>query len=614
MPAESATYAFGPFVLDRSRRLLLREGAAVGLTPKAFDLLALLVEHDGTVVTKETLMNRLWPDTAVEESNLTFQISTLRKVLGEGRYVVTVPGRGYQFAGGVERIYEPLVQTETIVEDERRMTVTVSEHSRITPWIAAVAIVAIVVITALMLLRRTPRATPGIRSIAVLPFRPIVAAQRDESLELGMADTLITRLSHIPGLVVSPTSAVRRYSALDQDPLAAGRDLGTDAVLDGSIQRSGDRVRVTVRLLRTSDGGPLWASQFDQSARDLFDVQDGVADGIARAIAPSLSGRAQEDLTRRMTDDLAAYDLYVKGVYWKVRDGKRALEFFNRSLERDPRLAESWTGIAETWLQRGRFTDGSNRKPFENARAAAEKALALDPDLADAHAALASVYGDSEWRWADAEREYRRALELNPNEANIHNAYSVHAVFRRDFVTALEHSQRAIELDPLSLSIGVARGMVLRFSGRNDEAARHMKEVVRANPEINAAKLHLAMALTNAGHPEEGMKVLQEAMKHPSSNSQLPALYAYASAKAGHRDEALRVVGELEEVAKRAKITAPNLALAYTALGDRDRAFAWLERAFEDRQYLLRMITVEQGFAPLREDPRYVDLIRRMGL
>ena len=241
MPLESAVYEFGPYVLDRPRRLLTRDGAPVGVTPKAFDLLALLVENGGRVVSKETLMDALWPDTEVEESNLTFQISTLRKALGDGRYVVTIPGRGYQFAGAVQQMTP--VDTETIVEDGQRMTITVSERRAVWPWIAAAAIV-IVAAAALFLTRRTPPPqAQGVRSIAVLPFRPLVAAQRDESLELGMADTLITRLSHIPGVVVSPTSAVRRYSKLDQDPLAGGRELGVETVLDGSIQRSGDRPR-----------------------------------------------------------------------------------------------------------------------------------------------------------------------------------------------------------------------------------------------------------------------------------------------------------------------------------------------------------------------------------
>lgn len=608
MAVESMIYGFGPFVLDRPRRLLLRDGEAVALTPKAFDLLSLLVEHDGSVVSKETLMSALWPDTAVEESNLTFQISTLRKALGEGRYVVTIPGRGYQFAGPVQRLKEPAPEPDASVETPRRPK---------WPWIAVAA--ALLIGGALFFMtRRTPPATiaaTGIRSVAVLPFRPLLATQRDESLELGMADTLITRLSHISGIVVSPTSAVRRYSKLDQDPLAAGRELNVDAVLDGSIQRSGERMRVTVRLLRTSGGEPLWAAQFDENARDLFAVQDRVADGVARSVVPSLTGRDERLLAKKPTGDLAAYDLYLKGLYLRDRDGTRARELFERAIARDPKFAAAWAGIADTWLLRGRFTDADPRDDFENARLAAEKAIALDPDLAAGHAALAAVYSDYQWRWQDAEREYERALALNPNDAATHSWYSSLSVFRRRFDRAIAHSRRSVELDPLT-SIGLANhGMVLRFSGRNEEAARHLEEALRLYPDVPPVLLHFAMAQVNSGHAEEGMQTLKSFLATRRGNdSQLPALYAYAAAKAGHRDEALRVVRELEARTPGQALAAVNLALAWTALGDRERAFHWLEEAYAKRSYLLRVITVEQGFAPLRSDPRYADLIRRMGI
>jgi DNA-binding winged helix-turn-helix (wHTH) protein/TolB-like protein/Tfp pilus assembly protein PilF len=611
MTADPAVYGFGPYVLDRPRRLLMRDGKAVALTPKAFDLLTVLVENEGRLVSKETLMGTLWPDTVVEESNLTFQVSSLRKALGDGRYVVTVPGRGYQFTGGVERM------SETVVEQEERTTITVSDERRTIPWLAigVAAALAIAVLIAVLLIRRPPPAEPGVRSIAVLPFRPIVAAQRDESLELGMADTLITRLSHIPMLIVRPTSAVRRYSALDQDPLAAGRELRVDTVLDGNIHRTGDRVRVTVRLLRTSDGKSLWASQFDQNVTDLFAVQDRVADGVGQSIAPSLSGREKQLLTKKPTKDLGAYQLYMQGLYWKERDLAGAREYFQRAVTRDPNFAAAWAAIADTWLFRGRYTNAPPHDFFTNARAAAEKAIEIDPDLADAHAVLAAVYGDYDWRWDDAEREYRRAIELNPNYAAAHADYAFLLLFRRRFDLALEHSRRAVELDPLSARISVHRGMVLRMSGRTEEAIRHLHETVRQYGDQNpGAMLHLGMAYTNGGNPPEGMKVLKGALSRARNNSQLQSLYAFAAAKAGHREEAMRVVGEMEKIGERESVASVNLALPYTALGNHDRAFYWLERAYRDHLWLLRVLSVEQGFDPLRGDPRYADLMRRMGL
>lgn len=603
--------AFGPFVLDRDRRILARDGVAVGITPKAFDLLVVLVERGGAAVSKDELMAALWPDTAVEESNLTFQISTLRKALGDGaKFIATLPGRGYQFVAPVQQVE---------LEAEERTTVTVSETTtRPSIWIAAVAL-AIVVLgaaAAAIFLRREPPAavSTSIRTLAVLPFKPIVAAQRDEALELGIADTLITRLSHIPAVVVRPIGAVRQYSKLDADPLAAARALDADAVLDGSIHRDGARLRVTVRLLRTSDGKPLWATQLDDTRRDLFAVQDFVADNVARAVGPALSPATQVQLARKLTSDPEAYDLYLRGRYWIVYEPARAEEFFRRAVERDPRFAAAYAAIAETWLFRGRFRDSSPREQFEKARAAAAKAVELDPNLAEAHAALAQVYADHDWAWDRADAEYRRALELNPNSDTSHGQYAYLLLFRRDFGRALHHIGRAAAIDPVSPLWQLQRGFILSCTGRHAEAIRALEEGRRTHPNATGLLLHLGMAYTNAGQPRQGVAAFDEALKTAAGGTQLLALKAWALARAGRRDEAIAIVRDIEARAAREPVASLNLALAFTALGNRDRAFFWLERAYDERLFLLRIVTVHPGYEPLRSDPRYADLVRRIGL
>jgi DNA-binding winged helix-turn-helix (wHTH) protein/TolB-like protein/Tfp pilus assembly protein PilF len=630
--SEPAVFAFGPFVVDRDRRLLARHGTAVAITPKAFDLLVVLVERGGAAVSKDELMAALWPDTAVEESNLTFQISTLRKALGpEGsRCIATLPTRGYQFVAPLQRLASApaaavVVEVdardgaaggaEALVEELERTTVTVSEsRSPAWLWIAALAlIVAGVVVVALVMRRETPP-TLSIRTLAVLPFKPLGGAQRDEALELGMADTLITRLSRMPAVIVRPISAVRRYSRLDDDPIAAGRALDVDAVVDGSIQRRGPRMRVTVRLLRTSDGKPVWATQLDETAQDLFAVQDLVAERVARAVVPVLPAPAEAQLARRTTADLEAYELYLKGRYWAADDPARAQGFFEQALARDPRFAAAWAAIADTWLMRGRYGNSSPREKFDKARQAAMKAMALDPQLADAHAALAEVYADHDWNWAGAEREYRRALELNPNSDVAHGQYAYLLLFRRDFDGALEHSRRAVEIDPVSPMWAIVRGFTLDSAGHYDEAIRSLDETLRVHPNFIPALLHLGLAYTNKGQPEIGIAKLQEALAlHPRSVQLLPLL-AFAQARAGHRDAALSILRDIEKRAEHEPVAGQNVALAWTALGNHDRAFAWLERAYHDRLFLLRVVTVQPGYEPLRGDPRYADLVRRMGL
>ncbi|HYI08505.1 MAG TPA: winged helix-turn-helix domain-containing protein [Thermoanaerobaculia bacterium] len=629
MSSEPATYAFGPFVLDRSQRLLLRDGAEVDLTPKALDLLTVLVENEGRVVTKDELMTALWPDTAVEESNLTFQMSYLRKVLGGERLVTTIPGRGYQFTGRVQRVdarpvplepLQPLVEmSETIVESEERTTITVAERDaprRLLIGAAALLVAAVILAAVAAVIVQMQRAAvaPGERSIAILPFKPIVATQRDEALELGMADTLITRLSHVPGVTIRPTSAVRRYSALDQDPLEAGRALEVASVLEGTIQRSGERMRVNVRLLRTTDGQTLWADQFDQPAAGLFAVQDRVADSVARALVPALSGRAQQRVAKRTTADLKAYDLYVKGSYWKDRDPNRALDFFQQATARDPRFAAAYAATAEIWMFRGRYSNSPPGEQFEHARAAAVKAIELDPELGEAHASLAAVYGDWDWAWDRAETEYRRALSLNPNWVPAHIGYANLLLVRRRFNAALQHTQRAVELDPTSPHAGIAHGITLRCTGRIDDSIAHLQEVLQVHPGLVPAYLHIGQGHLAAGRPAEAVAAYDLAMANRADSQQLGSLRALALARAGRREEAKQVLQKLEAEGRAGAAASVNLASAWLALGDRDRAFQWLDRAYQERLYLLRVILWAHTFDEIRTDPRYRELVRKMGL
>ncbi|HVE72149.1 MAG TPA: tetratricopeptide repeat protein [Thermoanaerobaculia bacterium] len=613
---EPEVFAFGPFVLDRRRRALLRDGALVAVTPKAFDLLVVLVERAGEVVPKDELMATLWPETSVEEGNLTFQVSTLRKALGpEGAaYVTTVPGRGYHFAAPVEA---SVAATETVVEEAERTTITLSESRRSPwPWAAAAVVVAALIVAGFLLLRERDRPVPapvGIRSLAVLPFKPIAAAQRDEALELGMADTLITRLSHMPGVVIRPTSSIRRFTKLDQDPLAAGRALDVDAVVDGSIHRDGRRMRVTVRLLRTSDGKPLWAGQMDEPSHDLFAVQDRVAEGVTRVIVPAISRPAQEQIARRLTNDLEAYDQYVKGRYWMFVNAERAEEFFRGAIARDPEFAAAWAGIANTWLAYARFANVPVDAVYVKVRTAATRALAVDPGSADAHTALAQVYFH-ELDWKRAEDEFRRALELNPNSDMAHGQYTYLLLFTGRGDEAVDHIRRAHEIDPLAPTWSCLLGYALDCAGRNGEAVRHMEETARVHPNLVPVNLHLGMVLTNGGQPRRGVEMFQRALDLGAEPSQLLAMKAWAYARAGEREAALRILRELEARSERETVAASNIALAWTALGDFDRAFHWLDRALDHRLFLVRAVTVSPGFAPLRKDPRYAEVRRRLKL
>ena len=441
-------YEFGEFHVDAAKRLLMRRnGETIPLTPKVFDTLLYLVEHHGVVLDKDELMQAIWPHTVVEENNLNQSISALRRVLGESRgenrYIATVPGRGYRFVADVKTAAAPapIAERESIdpafPSDQR--TDRPKGHFQFT-FLAGIGIVGLAFAvhylwptrTAVLKAPTSSTPTPSIsllRSIAVLPFKPLVADHRDESLEMGMADTLNFRLSSLRDVAVRPISSVRKFSGLEQDPVAAGRELGVESVLDGQIQRWGDRIRVTARLIGVGDGKQLWAGQFDEKFTDIFTVQDLISEKVISALALKLTAEEQKRLTKHYTENAEAYQLYVNGrFYWERRtlEGlKKAIEYFEQAIGNDPKYALAYAGLADSYALLGVF-HLPPKEAFPKAKEAALNALRIDDRLAEAHAALGHVKVQYEYDWAGAEREYRRAIELNPNYVNAHHFYALY--------------------------------------------------------------------------------------------------------------------------------------------------------------------------------------------
>src|SRR2546423_1220369 len=438
---QAQIYKFGDFRLDAAKRLLLKRGGeAVPLTPKVFDTLLYLIENRGSVLTKDELMKALWPDTLVEENNLGQNISKLRGVLGESRgehrYILTVPGRGYRFVADV------------------KTSATRADAS----------------------------SGAAVNTLAVLPFRPLVAEPRDASLEMGMADTLIARLSNIREVVVRPISSVRKYVELEQDPLAAGRELGAESVLDGSIQRWGDHIRVTVRLMRVADGASLWAAVFDEKFTDIFAVQDVISEKVAGALASHLSSEEKKRLTKRHTENAEAYRLYLKGRYywWKNAPAtfRKSRDFFQRAVDADPSFALGYCGLNSFYGFGSAWGVLPPDEGWPKAERAITKALELDDQLAEAHTGLAALklvyYRD----WAGAEREAERAIELNPKFDEVHYFYSFYLAATGRFDEALAECRRALELDPLSFRINQHMGNCFYYARRYDEAIRQYAEAL----------------------------------------------------------------------------------------------------------------------------------------
>ena len=437
--------------------------------------------------------------------------------------------------------------------------------------ITVALLVALVLVVYFSLLKPSPHS--AIKSIAVLPFKPLIADSRDESLEMGMTETLINRLSSIKEINVRPTSAVRKYGALDQDPLLAGLEQKVDAVLDGNIQKIDGRIRVTVRLFRISDGQTFWADKFDASLSDLFNLQDSISEKVATAMAVKLTSDQRELLTRHHTENPEAYQLYLKGRIlrhqWTEESVQQALECFDQAIAIDPNYALAYAGKADVYsVNSSVLIHPAEAMP--KAREAAEKALALDEHSAEAHFSTARIKQWADWDWPGAEREFKRALELKPNDVEIRGGYKEFLIRLKRFDEALIESKREQELDPVSFAVSY-RLASLFFSARQyDKALTQSRELVTLYPNFGAAHSILAAVLTQRGMYQESIAELQKAIALQRTDGNISQL-AYTYAVAGQRERATELVKELEDKSKRRYVSPVAIARIHIGLGDKDR-------------------------------------------
>lgn len=647
-------YEFGPFRLDAGERLLLRDGRVVPLTPKLFDILLVLVQSRGHILEKERVLKAVWQDTIVEEGNLTRNVSTLRKALGENpnepQYIETIPWRGYRFIADVHEVMNgsddlfieehsrarliidaddvtngavELSGTRESLQTDAVTTLAAREQKKWrTRAISAGAVVLLVLAgTAISLwLWTKPNASirsAPIKSIAVLPFKPISQEGRDEYLELGMADTLITRLSSLKQVAVRPTSAVRKYAGLEQDPVAAGRELKVDAVLDGSIQKLGDRIRVTVRLLSTMDGLALWTYKCDDYCADIFGAQDSITERVAEALMVNLSGEEQKLLAKHYTENTKAYQLYLTGRYfWNKRTAEglnKGIQYFQQAIDQDPNYALAYAGIAQSYIPLGRYGYISPAEACDKANAAARKALDIDDALAEAHSALA-VVKDWTWHWADADEEYHRAIELNPSYAPARQWYSEYLldIGRRE--EAFEQIRLAQEIDPTSLVLNAWIGFSYYYDRQYDRAIEHFQTVSELDPNFVTAHWFVGLSYAEKGRFDEAISELQRAVALSNGAAQIKADLAYAYGLSGRKREALMRLKEIKELSKSERGFAYDVAVIYAGLGEKELVLSWLERAYDERSVLFLKLKADPKLDLVRGDRRFTDLVGRVGL
>ena len=651
--ASTTKYLLGEFDLEPDSYTLLRDSSPVSISRKRFQVLLHLIEQRHRVVTRREMLEHFWDGHDVYEENLTKCVSEVRKALDDQqkphRFIETVPAIGYRYIGPIEERLstyglapsaEATVMTaqqlsnengnhngalaaseQSAASNEDRFSLLFrfsSPRAKVALAVLAIAVLAIaaVIFYPPKLNSAAAADSSAIHFVAVLPFKPISERNRDESLELGMADALITKLSNIRQVTVTPTSSIRKYTSLTQDPIVAGHELGVESVLDGSIQRLSDRIRVTVRLVRVADGSSLWAETFDERFADIFALQDSISERVADALAVRLSRPERERITKRYTESSEAYQLYQRGRYFlnkRTEDGlKKGIDFFEQAIRKDPNYALAYAGIADSYLV-ANYNLLPPNEVFPKAKQAAVKALEIDDTLAEPHAALAFTMMVYDHDWASAEREFRRALAANPNYGQAHQWYALSLAAVGRMKEAVAQSKRAQQAEPVSLPINASAGWVSFLARDYDQAIEQCSKVIDMDPTFGLAYFYRGLAYEQKGLFDKAVSDLEFARGAQSRPTTLGAL-GHAYAIAGNKTKAQALLRDLEELSRKRYFPGFQLALIYIGLGENDKAFAALENSYRDRYPGVIHINVEPRLDSIREDPRFKDLVQRIGL
>ncbi|CAN5313996.1 hypothetical protein BH20ACI2_BH20ACI2_24190 [soil metagenome] len=633
-PEKSQTISFTDFEIDARQRQLFRFGKAVSLNAKAFDLLLFLAENSGRVVSKEEIMDAVWHDQFVEESNLPVQMSAVRTALGgraaSARILVTIPGKGYQFGADVRYNEAASVPPDEIRKNEDRpasdsefiepqSSGVIEKHRswRLVPILALIGV--LMAVAAAILIGRSYFGSPEpIYSIAVLPFGDRNPDSADDYFGDGLAESVIFSLSRIPGLKVMSSDSAFRYRDLSAGAAKIGEDLGVASILTGRVTRADGSVTIRAELVSTADNSVIWGDQFTRKTVDIENLQIDIARSIARRLQIKLTGSDERLLEKSQSDNYEAFQLYLAGRYHLNRltdDGFfKGRDSFQEAIAKDPNFALAHAGLAEAHNLLSGWGAVAPNDSFPLAKAAALRALELDESLAEAHTQLGIARLFYDLNWKGAEDEFKRAIEINPSFSDAHHMFAYALMAQGKFSEARAAAARAREMDPLSILKLITVGNVFASEGKPDEAAVHYRKALEMDSNSGLARWSLGNAYLQARRFPEAIEEFETAIRLSGDSPDEPTGLAVANGLSGNSAEARIILDKLTERSRKAYVPPALLAIIHGSLGEKDAAFELLEKAVRQRDPTLVFLKVDPYFDPLRSDPRFADLQKRLGL
>jgi TolB-like protein/DNA-binding winged helix-turn-helix (wHTH) protein/Flp pilus assembly protein TadD len=630
---------FGTYEVSFQSGEVRKAGLRIRVQQQPLKLLEILLEHPGQVITREELRSRVWPDESFGDFDqaLNIAIGKVRSALGDSaenpRFIETLPKRGYRFIADVTIVdadarlkrQEPAAGDQPATDPGDKIPdagLAVGPNRRVwaTRWVIGVLALVIASLSILSVWRfrsRAPAST-GIRSIAVLPLENLSGDASQNYFADGMTDELITDLAQISALRVISRTSVMVYKGARKPLPQIARELNVDAVVEGTVLRSGDQVRITAQLIEASTDKHIWSQSYEGELRDTLALQNRVAGAIADQIRINLTPREQAALKNVKVVNPDAYESYLKGRYfWNKRtaDGlKVALAYFKQAIDEDPKYAQAYSGLADTYALLGdwQYAVMTPKEAFPKAKAAAIKALELDSTLGEAHNSLAFVLEGFDWDFDSAGKEFQRAIELNPGYATAHHWYAWHLSLVGRFDEAIAEMRKAENLDPLSLIINADLAELLGLAHSYDESIRQSRKTIEMDPNFALAHNQLAQAYLQKQMYDEAVAELQEAVKLSGGGPTCIANLARAYVASGKRKEAVKLLSDLKRRSNPGYSNAAEIAMIYASLGDTDQAMNWLEKGYEER--FNPGVLLRPGFDPLRSDSRFQNLVHRIGL